>query len=69
MRLLKQVHEEFVHAPVNLEDLRHMRVAFATNVTIGIRAIGAIDEVNFSTDAPILNELRAEYEEIPGEEI
>jgi len=69
MRLLKQVHEDFVHAPVNLQDIGGMQTAFATNVTIGIRAVAVIDDVEFPSDSAILDALRSEYEEIPGEEL
>jgi branched-subunit amino acid aminotransferase/4-amino-4-deoxychorismate lyase len=69
MRLLKQVHDETVTTPINLRDIPQMRAAFATNVTIGVRPIIAIDNVPLSVDMEILKVLREEYEEIPGEEI
>jgi branched-subunit amino acid aminotransferase/4-amino-4-deoxychorismate lyase len=69
MRLLKQVHDQTVTAPVHLRDVPQMRAAFATNVTIGVRPVALIDSVTLPVDADILKTLRAEYNEIPGEEI
>jgi branched-subunit amino acid aminotransferase/4-amino-4-deoxychorismate lyase len=67
MRLLQQVHEETRLGPVNLTDLPDMEAAFATNTTIGVRAITAINDVEFPEDHPIFERLRKEYEEIPAE--
>lgn len=69
MRLLQQVHEHTTLAPVRLQDLPQMQAAFATNTTIGVRAITAIDHVEFPGDHPILDTLRKEYEEIPAESL
>jgi branched-subunit amino acid aminotransferase/4-amino-4-deoxychorismate lyase len=69
MRLLKQVHEHTVTAPVSYGDIPGMRAAFAVNTTIGVRAITAIDDIRLSADDPIIDTLRKEYEEIPGERI
>ena len=41
MKLLAQVHENTVTAPVNLADISNMQGAFASNTAIGVRAIGA----------------------------
>lgn len=67
MRLLQQVHEGSSVAPVNLADLPRMQAAFATNTAIGVRAISAINDVEFPVDHPIFEALRKEYEGIPGE--
>ncbi|MES9539210.1 MULTISPECIES: aminotransferase class IV family protein [unclassified Actinomadura] len=67
MRLLHEVHEATSIAPVNLSDLPGMEAAFATNTAIGVRAITAINEVEFPEEHPILETLRKEYEEIPAE--
>ncbi|WUI00261.1 aminotransferase class IV family protein [Spirillospora sp. NBC_00431] len=69
MRLLQQVHERTSLAPVNLSDLPRMQAAFATNTAIGVRTISAINDVEYPTDHPILETLRKEYEEIPGESL
>jgi len=67
MKLLKQVHEHTITAPVNYRDLPGMRAAFAVNTSIGVRAISAIDNIELSGDDPIIDTLRKEYEEIPME--
>lgn len=69
MHLLHQVHEDTVVMPVNLRDVPGMRSAFATNVTVGVRAIVDIDGVRFPEDAEILRVLREEFDEIPGEDL
>jgi branched-subunit amino acid aminotransferase/4-amino-4-deoxychorismate lyase len=67
MRLLRQAHDRSVSAPVNLRDLPRMEAAFATNTTIGVRAITAIDDITFPAVHEILDTLREEYEQIPAE--
>ncbi|MFC0038638.1 aminotransferase class IV family protein [Actinomadura rayongensis] len=67
MRLLQQVHDQTTLAPVNLTDLPELEAAFATNTAIGVRAITSIDSAEFPADHPILDTLRKEYQEIPGE--
>ena len=67
MTLLQQVHEDTVVRPVALDELGHMEAAFATNVTVGVRALSAIESVQFPTDHPILDVLREEFAEIPPE--
>ncbi|QFG23137.1 aminotransferase class IV family protein [Actinomadura sp. WMMB 499] len=69
MRLLRQVHHRTSLAPVNVSDLPRMRAAFATNTSIGVRAITAINDVEFPAEHPILDDLRTEYGEIPGESL
>jgi len=69
MRLLQQVHDQSVIRPVNLRDIPMMRAAFATNTTIGVRPIAAIDSVELPIDTEMLQFLRKEYEEIPPERI
>jgi branched-subunit amino acid aminotransferase/4-amino-4-deoxychorismate lyase len=44
-----------------------MRAAFAANTAVGVRAISAIDNLHLSDDDPIIETLRKEYQEIPGE--
>lgn len=67
MRLLKQVHDETITAPVSYRDIAGMRAAFAVNTSIGVRAISTIDDVELSSHDPIIDILRKEYEEIPPE--
>lgn len=69
MRLLKQVHDNTITAPVSYRDVPGMRAAFATNTSIGVRAISAIDNIELSGDDPIIDVLWKEYQEIPGERI
>jgi branched-subunit amino acid aminotransferase/4-amino-4-deoxychorismate lyase len=67
MTLLKQVHEQTITAPVSLEDVGAMQAAFAANASIGVRAIGAINDITLSDDHPVFETLRKEYEAIPSE--
>ena len=69
MRLLQQVHDRTITVPVNIGDIPKMQAAFATNTSIGVRPITAIDDVTLPGDHPIFELLRKEYEEIPGESI
>ncbi|MET8993419.1 aminotransferase class IV family protein [Nonomuraea wenchangensis] len=69
MRLLQQVHDRTVTTPVNVSDLERMQAAFATNTSIGVRPITAIDNLTLPGDHPIFEILRKEYEEIPAETI
>lgn len=69
MRLLKQVHDNTVTAPVNYRDIPEMRAAFATNTSLGVRAIRAVDDIQLSGNDPIIDVLWKEYQEIPGERI
>jgi branched-subunit amino acid aminotransferase/4-amino-4-deoxychorismate lyase len=54
-------------APVWLADIPNMAAAFATNVTIGVRSVGALDNVRLQSDHPVLAALRDAYAGIPGE--
>ncbi|MFJ3137157.1 aminotransferase class IV family protein [Streptomyces sp. NPDC086843] len=58
-----------VTAPVQLADVSSMAAAFATNVTIGVRTVSALDDVRFPQDHPVLAELRDAYAGIPGERL
>jgi branched-subunit amino acid aminotransferase/4-amino-4-deoxychorismate lyase len=66
MALLQQAGEHTT-APITLDMVGGMEAAFAANTSIGVRPIGAIDDVDLSTDHPILHALRAAYTAIPGE--
>ncbi len=69
MRLLKQVHDHTITAPVSYRDIPGMRAAFAVNTAIGVRAISAIDNIQLSGGDPIIDTLRKEYQEIPKERL
>ncbi|MEO3811022.1 aminotransferase class IV family protein [Sphaerisporangium sp. B11E5] len=69
MRLLKQVHERTVTIPVNMKDVPQMQAAFATNTSIGVRPITAINDLALPDDHPIFQTLQKEYEEIPAERL
>ena len=67
MQLLQDAHGDSISAPVTHSQLADMRAAFATNVSIGVRTIKAIDDVRFPVDDPALDLLRKVYAELPGE--
>ncbi|GAB3652142.1 aminotransferase class IV family protein [Actinocorallia lasiicapitis] len=69
MRLLKQVHDATISMPVNLSDLPSMEAAFATNTTVGVRAITAIGAHAFPAEHHIFDALLKEYAEIPAEPV
>ena len=69
MALLRQVHEAAAIRPVKFNELSDLEVAFATNVTVGVRPIAQINDINYPTDHPILATLKEEFEEIPLEPI
>jgi len=67
MQLLQSAHGDSATAPVTLSQLGEMRAAFATNVSVGVWTIKAIDAVHFPMDDPTLDLLRKIYAELPGE--
>ncbi|MER5301338.1 aminotransferase class IV family protein [Streptomyces lasiicapitis] len=66
MALLQQ-HAEHRIATVTLEQAKGMAAAFATNTSIGVRPLSAIDDIEFPTEHPVLNQLQKAYLSIPGE--
>ncbi|WP_179120219.1 hypothetical protein [Streptomyces tsukubensis] len=44
-----------------------MAAAFATNTSVGVRAISAVGDTEFPVEHPLLSRLRAIYLSIPGE--
>jgi branched-subunit amino acid aminotransferase/4-amino-4-deoxychorismate lyase len=66
VHLLRQLRESST-AVVKLDDLPHMRAAFATNVSVGVRPISQIDAVDFPSEHPALTALHEAYVAIPGE--
>ncbi|MFJ2645178.1 aminotransferase class IV family protein [Streptomyces sp. NPDC087420] len=69
MALLQEHSEHTEHrvAPVTLEQARAMAAAFATNTSVGVRALSAIDDTELACDHPVLARLRKTYQSIPGE--
>jgi branched-subunit amino acid aminotransferase/4-amino-4-deoxychorismate lyase len=67
MQLLKDAHGDSTTIPIEVSDLGQMRAAFATNVSVGVRTVKAIDDVQFAIDDPTLDLLRKVYAELPGE--
>ncbi len=67
LRLLKQAYDQAITAPVSLNDLGRMDAMFATNATVGVRAIAAVDDIQLADEHPIFRTLRKEYEGIPAE--
>ncbi|MGV9618086.1 aminotransferase class IV family protein [Streptomyces tendae] len=58
-----------VTAPVRLADVSNMAAAFATNTTIGVRSVSALDDAQFPQDHPVLDALRDGYAGIPGDSL
>lgn len=69
MQLLRQAHSASTSRPVHLSDLPSLRAAFATNTTVGVRPVSAIDGIQFPADHPILEALLKEYEDVPPERV
>jgi branched-subunit amino acid aminotransferase/4-amino-4-deoxychorismate lyase len=68
MLLLQRVHEHRI-ARIKLSDVGAMQAVFATNAAIGVRAIVRINDVQYPADHPVLDILRKEYMDVPGEAI
>ncbi|MGW0844193.1 aminotransferase class IV family protein [Streptomyces sp. NPDC002787] len=66
MALLQQ-HAEHRVTTVTLDQAKGMAAAFATNTSIGVRAIVAVDETELPAENPMLSQLRTAYLSIPGE--
>lgn len=54
-------------APVTLDQAKQMAAVFATNTSIGVRALSAIDDKELPTEHPVLTVLRETYLAILGE--
>ncbi len=67
MTLLQKVHKQTITAPVSLSEIADMKAVFATNATVGVRPIKAINDSIFPEDHPIFKTLRKEYSEIFAE--
>jgi branched-subunit amino acid aminotransferase/4-amino-4-deoxychorismate lyase len=66
MALLRQ-HVEHRVATVTLSQAKGMAAAFATNTSIGVRPLSAVDDTEFRTKHPVLTQLQNTYLSIPGE--
>jgi branched-subunit amino acid aminotransferase/4-amino-4-deoxychorismate lyase len=54
-------------ATVNLADLPAMQAAFATNTSVGVRPVSAVNATEWPVDHPALEALRKEYADIPAD--
>lgn len=68
MLLLQAAHEHRT-AHVTLADVGTMEAAFATNAAIGVRAITRVDDTELTADHPIVDILRKQYLDVPGDSI
>ncbi|MFD7546358.1 aminotransferase class IV family protein [Streptomyces sp. NPDC059578] len=68
MALLQERSEHKV-APVTLDEAKGMAAAFATNTSIGVRALSAIDTTALAVEHSVLTELHELYLSVPGEEL
>ncbi|WP_030542362.1 aminotransferase class IV family protein [Streptomyces albus] len=66
MRLLQQVHAS-VSTTVRLGDVAGFDGAFATNAAIGVRVITRVDDRSLPEAHPLIEKLRKEYTELPGD--
>jgi branched-subunit amino acid aminotransferase/4-amino-4-deoxychorismate lyase len=66
MSLLRQVHDKTIVRPVKVSEIPDMQAAFATNTTVGVRPIRAINGIPLPVDDPIFDILSSEYLEIPA---
>lgn len=58
-----------VTVPLESQALGDLRAAFATNVSVGVRPIVAIDEHEFPAELPVVSALREGYFALPAEPI
>ncbi len=66
MALLQELSDHRT-ATVTLEQAKRMSAAFATNTSIGVRPLAALDDTEFPVDHPVLAQLQKTYLSIPGE--
>ncbi|MER7047937.1 aminotransferase class IV family protein [Streptomyces jumonjinensis] len=69
MALLQEQRADWKTAPVTVDEAKGMAAAFATNTSIGVRAVAAIDDHPIPVEHPLLTELRDAYLSVPGEEL
>lgn len=68
MALLQQ-YTDYQVAPVTLSQAKGMQAAFATNTSLGLRALSCIDDTSLAVQHPMLDILHETYMSIPGEEL
>ncbi|MET7575281.1 aminotransferase class IV family protein [Streptomyces sp. NPDC005492] len=68
MALLQQDADHRV-ATVTLDQAMGMAAAFATNTSIGVRPLSAIDDTEFPIDHPVLGQLQEKNLSVPGETV
>ena len=68
MALLQATGEHFLQR-VPLGQIGEFRAAFATNASIGVRPISAIDSHRFDPDHPVIAELQRIYADLPEQRI
>ncbi|AXI78154.1 aminotransferase class IV family protein [Peterkaempfera bronchialis] len=66
MELLRRVHPSTMDS-VRLADLADFDAVFATNIGIGVRAISGVDDLVLPGSHPVIEQLRKEYDELPGD--
>ncbi|MFH9867500.1 aminotransferase class IV family protein [Streptomyces lydicus] len=66
---LLQRHAEHRTATVSLDQAKDMDAAFATNTSIGVRPLSAIDDTPLPVDHPTLRKLQQMYLTIAGESL
>ncbi|MFD5553769.1 aminotransferase class IV family protein [Streptomyces sp. NPDC127068] len=69
MALLQEQRADWKTTPVTVNEAKGMAAAFATNTSIGVRAVAAIDDQPMPVEHPLLTELRDAYLSVPGEEL
>ncbi len=69
MALLNEAHALSVTARINLAEIHGMIAAFATNTSIGVRPISAIDGHEFDDSHSILRLLQEEYDAVEAEKL
>ncbi|WP_030021721.1 aminotransferase class IV family protein [Streptomyces monomycini] len=68
MTLLRQ-HFQHRVAAVTLEQAKGMVAGFATNTSVGVRPLAAIDDTDLAAGHPVLRQLQETYLSIPGESL
>jgi branched-subunit amino acid aminotransferase/4-amino-4-deoxychorismate lyase len=66
---LLQRHAEHRTATVSLEQAKGMAAVFATNTSVGVRPLSAIDDTGFPVEHPVLRRLQQTYLSVPGESL
>ncbi|WP_292650306.1 hypothetical protein [Nocardioides sp.] len=61
MVLLRGTSDRHVARVILLDEIRHMRAAFAANAIIGVRPVRAVDDHHFDSDHPAIGELQQAY--------